>query len=129
MNTAIKTMMIGVAVCSFAAPAFAYTLTGTIPANKSYSAIQLQKPPPGSGILKLTLSGPPANAGWAMNFCVAPASAPASHPCASNEPLFVTPGQHAIVFEFPSIYPSTVVWVGKGTNVAEPYTLDVDYIP
>ena len=139
MKTAIKTMMVGVVACAFAAPAFAYTLTGTIPGVIRGQlpisvAIHLQKPP-GPGFLKLTLSSPPVNAGVAydVSFCVGPASAPVTHPCstASNigSGFIVLPGQQVIVFVSTNSYPNDVIWVGQGTFVAVPYSLDVDYIP
>jgi hypothetical protein len=132
MKIAIKAMMLGVAACAFAAPAFAYTLTGTIPGTKPPKsvAIHLQKPPPGAVYLKLTLSSPPVNAGvgYSVGFCVAPASAP--HPCSTtNAGLLVLPGQQAIVFVASNIYPDYVVWVGQGTAVSVPYSLEVDTVP
>jgi hypothetical protein len=133
MKTAIKTIMIGVAACAFAAPAFAYTINGTIPGNtRNMTAIHLQKPPSPNGYLKLTLSAPDTNVGvgYSVAFCISPASSPASHPCPSNGPgLLVVPGQPTIVFVYANIYPSYVVWVGTGLRAAVPYILDVDYIP
>jgi hypothetical protein len=133
MKTAIKTMMVGIAAWAFAAPAFAYTLTGTIPGNtKNMTAIHLQKPP-GQGFLKLTLTAPPANVGigYAISFCVGLASSPASGPCASNTQagLYFKPGQSATVLVTSTIYPTHVVWVGTGLKAAVPYSLDVDFIP
>jgi hypothetical protein len=139
MNTAIKTMMLGIAACAFAAPAFAYTLTGTIPGvirgqQPKAVAINLQKPP-GGGYLKLTLSSPLVNAGvpYSVGFCVAPPSAPVTHPCSTptdrGSGFLVVPGQQAIVFVSTNIYPNSVVWVEQGTFVAVPYSLEVDYIP
>lgn len=133
MKTAIKTMMVGVAACAFAAPTFAYTLTGTIPGNtRNMTAIHLQKPP-GNGYLKLTLSAPPANVGvgYSVGFCVSLASLPASNPCALNTQsgFLVVPGQPTTVFINTNAYPSYVVWVGTGLRAAVPYTLDVEFIP
>ena len=133
MKTATKIMMVGVAACAFAAPAFAYTLTGTIPGNTRHmTAIHLQQPP-GIGFLKLTLSAPPANVGvgYGVSFCVSLASLPASNPCAltTQAGLLVLSGQSATMFVASTIYPTSVVWVGTGLRVAVPYTLDVDFIP
>jgi hypothetical protein len=131
MKTVINTMMIGIAACAFAAPAFAYTLNGTIPATKppKWVAIHLQKPPSSSGYLKLTLSSPPVSAGvpYSVNLCFGPASTPVS--CGSNAGFLVLPGQQSIVFVAASIYPNDVIWVQQGTTVAVPYSVDVDYIP
>jgi hypothetical protein len=142
METAIKTMVIGVAACAcaFAAPAFAYTLTGTIPGvirgqQPKHVAINLQKPPSSAAYLKLTLSSPLVNAGvgYSVDFCVAPASAPVTHPCSTpanvGSGFLVVPGQQAIVFVHPNVYPNNVIWVGQGTFVAVPYSLEVDYVP
>ena len=134
MKTAIKTMMIGVAVCAFAAPAFAYTINGTIPGNTNkYTAIHLQKPPSTGGFLKLTLSAPPANVGtgYAVGFCIALESSVASRPCyTTNMPgLVIVPGQQTIVFINANSYPYNVIWVKTGLGVAVPYSVDVDYIP
>jgi hypothetical protein len=132
MKALIKTMMAGIAACAFAAPAFAYTINGTIPGNSPLIAIHLQQPPSPKGFLKLTFSSPPVNAGvpYTVNFCVNFASAP--HPCSSTTlaaASLIVPGQQAIVFVPASLYPKEVVWIGQGTNVAVPYSLDVDYIP
>jgi hypothetical protein len=137
MKTAIKAMMLGVAACAFAAPAFAYTLTGTIPGgvqgkpSKSV-AIQLQKPPSTKGFLKLTVSSPPVNANvpYTVTFCVDFASA--AYPCSTGTTAalsLVVPGQQAVVFIPTYIYPKEVIWIGHGTAVAVPYIVDVDYIP
>jgi len=135
MKTAIKTMMVGVVACAFAAPAFAYTLTGTILGDtRNWTAIHLQKPP-GNGYLKLTLSAPPANVGvgYSVGFCINLASLPASDPCpfqsTGADPLLVVPGQPTTVFVLSNIYPDYVVWVKTGLRAAVPYTLDVDFIP
>jgi hypothetical protein len=46
MKTTIKTMMVAVAAWAFGAPAFAYTLTGTIPGHtRNMTAIHLRQPP------------------------------------------------------------------------------------
>ena len=132
MKTVLKTMMIGVAACAFAAPAFAYTINGTIPGTSPPIAIHLQKPPSSKGYLKLTVSSPPVNAGvpYAVNFCVNYASAP--HPCSSTTKgagSLIVPGQQAIVFVPASIYPKEIIWIGQGTAVAVPYVVDVDYMP
>jgi hypothetical protein len=131
MKIAIKATMLSVAACAFAAPAFAYTINGTIPAN-SLVAIHFQQPPSSKGYLKLTVSSPPVNAGvpYAVSFCVNYASAP--HPCSSTTKgagSLIVPGQQAIVFVPASIYPKEVIWIGQGTAVAVPYIVDVDYIP
>jgi hypothetical protein len=135
MKTAIKTMMLGIAACTFAAPAFAYTINGTIPSSRNWTAIHLQKPPSTGGFLKLTLSAPPANVGtsYAVSFCIALKSMPASNPCPATSSteagLLVVPGQPTTVFVLANAYPNFVVWVRTGLSAAVPYSLDVDYIP
>jgi len=133
MKLAVRAIIATAALCASAAPASAYTINGTIPGNsRNMTAIHLQKPPSTGGYLKLTLSAPPANVGvgYAVSFCISPASSPASHPCPSNGPgLLVVPGQPTIIFVLANIYPNYVVWVGTGLRASVPYTLDVDYIP
>jgi hypothetical protein len=136
MKTAFKILIAIPAVCAFAAPASAYTLTGTIPGHtRNLTAVHLQKPPSAGGILKLTLSAPPVNVGtsYVVNFCIALASLPASNPCAASSTtqagLFIVPGRQTIVFVFANSYPDFVIWLGTGLSAAAPYTIDVDYIP
>jgi hypothetical protein len=136
MRTAIKAMMLGVAACTFAAPAFAYTINGTIPGHtRNMTAIHLQKPPSPNGYLKLTLSAPDTNVGvgYSVAFCIALKSMPASNPCpatsSTEDGLLVVPGQPTIVFIYAKSYPNYVVWVGTGLTASVPYTLDVDYVP
>ena len=136
MKTAIKAMMLGVAACAFAAPAFAYTLTGTIPAGirgvpPVAVSIQLQQPPSSVSYLKLTLSSPPVypsvkgRVPYVVGFCVGPAS----DSCISNGGFLVVPGQQTIMFVSSYIFPGDVIWIEANEPFAVPYSLDVDYIP
>jgi hypothetical protein len=136
MKTALKTIVIGIAACAFAAPASAYTINGTVAGNsRNWTAIHLQKPPSPNGYLKLTLSAPPANVGvgYSVGFCIALASMRASSPCpaisSTEAGLLVVPGQPTIVFIDANTYPNYVVWVRTGLRAAVPYSLDVDYVP
>jgi len=134
MKVLVKTMLVGLAACAFAAPASAYTLSGTIPGNtRNMTAIHFQKPPSTGGYLKLTLSAPPANVGvgYSVGYCISRAAAPASQPCSSPNMagLVVVPGQQTIVFVGASVYPNFVLWLGTGLRAAVPYTVDVDYVP
>jgi hypothetical protein len=132
MKIAIKSTMIGVAACAFAAPAFAYTINATIPCDtRKMHAVHLQKPPAGATTLKLTLSAPPGGGvAHTINFCIALASAPALHPCPSNETEFIiVPNQQTVVFVDAGLYPHYVIWAGTGTTLAVPLTVDVDLVP
>jgi hypothetical protein len=136
MKAAVKTVLLGIVACTFAAPAFAYTINGTIAPTMppKWVAVHLQKPASSNTYLKLTLSSPPVNAGigYAINFCVALASAPVSSPCASYSTVagsLILPGQQAIVFVNANAYPNYVIWFQQGTKIAVPYTVDVDAVP
>ena len=132
MKIAIKAMMLGIAACAFAAPAFAYTINATIPGDtRKMHAVHLQKSPAGATILKLTLSAPPGGGvAHTINFCIALASAPASQPCPSTETEFIlVPNQQTIVFVDAGLYPNYVIWAGTGTTLAVPLTVDVDVVP
>jgi hypothetical protein len=87
MKLAIKAIVATAALCAFAAPAFAYTISGTIPGNsRNMTAVHFQKPPSTAEYLKLTLSAPPANVGvgYSVGYCISRASAPASQPCSEH---------------------------------------------
>jgi hypothetical protein len=134
MKLAIKAIVATAALCAFAAPAFAYTISGTIPGNsRNMTAVHFQKPPSTAEYLKLTLSAPPANVGvgYSVGYCISRASAPASQPCSSPNMagLVIVPGQQTIVFVGANVYPSFVIWLGTGLRDAVPYTVDVDYVP
>ena len=78
MKTAIKTMMLGIAACAFAAPAFAYTLSGTIPPHAPPKSVVLHPHMPLPPLVRLTMSAPPVNAGvsYALTYCIGPAANP-----------------------------------------------------
>jgi hypothetical protein len=46
MKTPIKAMLVGVGACALAAPALAYTISGTIPAGARSVVIKLHRPNP-----------------------------------------------------------------------------------
>jgi hypothetical protein len=79
------------------------------------------------GILKLTFTAPPVNAGvrYVITFCIGPVS----HPCVL--PLQVLEGQQAVVPVDANVFTTEhyVISVEQGTSVAVPYTLEVDSLP
>jgi hypothetical protein len=130
---AMKAMIAATAACTVAAPAFAYTLTGTIPAfsappkppNTGMAQVHLQPAP--AGYVKLTVTIPQAlslGIGYGVTFCVGPT--PTS--CGPNTPNI--PSGHQIVVYYDAVRPvSYVVWLGQGTAAAVPYVIEVDYGP
>jgi hypothetical protein len=125
MKTAIKTMMIGVAACTFAAPAFAYTISGTVPPASKWIAVNLQTPPKRE-YLKFTFSATPVNAGvrYDIQLCIT-RLAPNSCPLV----MYISPGQQTIVTLDSKIFPTYTIWLGQGTSVPVPYTVEVDPVP
>jgi hypothetical protein len=125
MNTAIKTMMLGIAACAFAAPASAYTLRGTVPADGHKAVIDLQKPIPTTySYVKLTLTLPQvlsAGIHYGAEFCVGPAGNPCPLP-------IIVPGGQQIIVIFHLPIPNYTLTVSQATVAAVPYTLKVDYL-
>jgi hypothetical protein len=124
MKSAIKAMMIGVAACTFAAPAFAYTLSGTIPPASKPVVIDLQKPfPPQYHHVRLTLTTPSKSLGigYEVEFCVGPAA----NPC--QVPLHFLGGQEIIVSYRSSDLSTYAVTLSQATSGTPSYTLKVDY--
>jgi hypothetical protein len=128
MKSLLKTTLFGAAACALAAPAFAYTINGTIPPHAPPQPVTIALHQPiGPGILKLTFTAPPVNAGvrYVISFCIGPAA----HPCVL--PLSVLEGQQAVVPVDANLFTveHDVISVGQGTKVAVPYTLEVDTLP
>jgi hypothetical protein len=123
MKIATKAMMAGIAACTFAAPAFAYTINGTVPPYGQWTSVKLQ-PPPKPAILKLTFSPTIVNPSFAfsINFCISPS------PRSCQAMMIVPPGQQAILPLYSSNFPTNSIWLQNGTHTALPYTLDVDTI-
>jgi hypothetical protein len=132
MKTALKTMMIGVAACAFAAPAFAYTLTGTIPAfstptkppNTGAVLVNLQKPI-ATEYVKLTITAPQAlslGIGYTVRVCVGPNL--------NSCPLAVAVppgGRQVVLYYLATDFKYYGIWLGQGTAAAVPYIIDVEY--
>ena len=126
MKIAIKSTMIGVAACAFAAPAFAYTISGTIPPGHRPVVIPLHRPIK-PGFMKLSLTAPPKNAGvpYALDFCIGPAANPCGLP--TDRVFTVDKGQTRIESVDAAIFQTNVFVVGQGTRIALPYVVKVDY--
>jgi len=132
MKFAIKVLIAIAAMCAFAAPAFAYTINGTIPGGKvSYTAVNLKKPIPLNNWVKLTISIPQKlyhGTVYAVTFCVGQKISS----CTGGYAFSLIPGgQQNVVFydakAFSSLgYP---IWLGTGLADPVPYVIDVDYIP
>jgi hypothetical protein len=125
MKTMIKAMMIGVAACALAAPAFAYTIIGTIPPGHTV-VIPLHRPIK-PGFMKLSLTAPPKNAGtpYALDFCIGPAA----NPCGllTDRDFSVSKGQTRIEAVDAAVFRTNVFVVVQGTRIALPYVVKVDY--
>jgi|HubBroStandDraft_6_1064221.scaffolds.fasta_scaffold32453_3 hypothetical protein len=132
MKSAIKTMMLGVAACAFAAPAFAYTISGTIPGGKvAYTAVNLQKPIPRKSWVKLTISIPQKlyhGDVYSVTFCVGQKISS----CTGGYAFSVIPGgQQNVVFYDVRVFSSLgyPIWLGTGLADPVPYVIDVEFLP
>jgi len=125
MKTAIKTMMIGVAVCVFAAPASAYTLTGTVLPNDKATVINLQKPiAPGFVKLRITLpQASSAGTGYLTDFCLGPTTT------ACKLPIQIPGGQQIVVIYSSATLSKNKVTLRQATITAVPYVVEVDSVP
>jgi hypothetical protein len=131
MKTAIKSMMIGVAACAFAAPAFAYTLTGTIPAFSSPTKppktgavlVNVQKPI-ATSYVKLTITAPQALS-LGIAYGVAVCVGPKLNSCPL--PVVVPSGRQVVLYHYSGDFKYYGIWLGQGTAAAVPYIIDVEY--
>ena len=126
MKTALKTIMIGVAACAFAAPAFAYTLSGVIPPHAPPKSVVLHPHMPLPPLVRLTMSAPPVNAGvsYALTYCIGPAANPCGLP---GEWTVEVPAGQTVVRTVPaSLFTHKVFVVGQGTKKAVPYKVQID---
>ena len=125
MSTAIKAMLVGVAMCALAAPAHAYTINGTTPRGGGSVTIELHKPI-GPGILQLMLTSPPVNAGtpYVVGFCIGRVA----NPCNDGLGMSLLPGHSAVVPVDAGLFTTSgyAITVGAGTAVPIPYSLEVD---
>jgi hypothetical protein len=131
MKTAIKTMMIGVAACAFAAPAFAYTINGVIPpaAPPKPVVIHLHQPIPPNGKFLFRFFAPKVNAGvaYSLDFCIGPAFNPCGLPTSTD--VTVPAGQQRLLTIDTSVFAHNILVVGQGTKKPVPYSVTVEYIP
>jgi hypothetical protein len=126
VKTATKILIAVTAMCAFAAPASAYTLTGTLPPNGKPVVIQLQKPIP-HNLIKLTLSGPPGPPNspgvsfpFVLTFCRG-----------SYCPLaiYAPQGQQMIATFDQGTLQNYTITLGQPSKVVVPFTLEVEVIP
>jgi hypothetical protein len=125
MKTAIKTMMIGVAACAFAAPASAYTLTGTAVPNDQATVINLQKPIT-PGYVRLRIKMPQvssAGTGYVIDFCMGPTTAPC------KLPVEIPGGQEIVVIYGSRTLATNKLTLRNPTSGAVPYVVEVDNVP
>lgn len=126
MKTAVKIVIAVTGMCAFAAPASAYTLTGTLPPNGKPVAIHLHTPIP-HNLIKLTLSGPPGP----------PNSPGVSYPfmltfCRGSYcpmAIYAPQGQQMIASFNQGTLQNYTLTLSQSSKVAMPYTLDVEVIP
>jgi hypothetical protein len=126
MNTSIKTMMLGIGACAFAAPAFAYTLSGTIPPHAPPKSVVLHPHIPLPPLVRLTMSAPPVNAGvpYALTYCIGPAANPCGLP--NDWAVEVSAGQSVVRTVPASLFAGKVFVVGQGTKKSVPYKVQID---
>jgi len=126
MKKAIKILIAITAMCAFAAPASAYTLTGTLPPNGKLVAIHLHKPIP-HNLIKLTLSGPPGPPNtpgvsypFTLTFC---------RGSYCPMPIYAPQGQQMIAAFNQGTLQNYTLTLSQSSKVAVPYSLDVEVIP
>jgi hypothetical protein len=130
MKFAFKVLLVGVAACTFVAPASAYTINGTIPAHSPPQSVVINLHRPiKPGFMKFTISAPKHNAGVAYShaYCIGPAA----NPCGSvgSRVVTVPEGETRDVIVPSSIFLTAIFVVGQGTKVTVPYAVTVDYVP
>jgi len=121
--SARKTALVLIA-SMLSAPAFAYTISGTIPASGHTVEIALQQPLK-AGNISFTFSAPPVNAGvkYDVGFCIGPKD----NPCGSqlSHDIEVPAGETRTLTIDALVFSCNILVVGKGTGVATPYAVDV----
>jgi hypothetical protein len=130
MKSAIKTTMIGVAACAFAAPAFAYTIGGVIPPSAPTKpvVIHLHQPiPPGKILFRFY--APKVNAGtpYSLDFCIGPSFNPCGLPTSTD--VTVPAGQQRLLIVDVNVFAHNILVVEQGTKKPVPYSVTVEYIP
>jgi hypothetical protein len=126
LKIAMKAIIAAAAVCTVAAPAFAYTLNGTVPAG-GFVVINLHKPLR-PGPVQFVFSAPPGGAGaaYALDYCVGRnAGAKTCQIANMYSVVQIVPGQTATV-SFPyKIFSTNVLVVEQGTSAPVPYSVEV----
>jgi hypothetical protein len=125
MKVVIKALLVGVLASAFAAPVFAYTISGVIPPGTRPVRINLRRPV-FPGPLRFTFTAPRRNAGvaYALNFCVGVAANPCGLP--TSRVTVVPMGQSRTATYSSSLFASNILVVSQGTRVAVPYTVRVN---
>jgi hypothetical protein len=125
MNTLIKAVMAAIVACAFTAPAFAYTINGTIPPGRAPVVIHLHRPLQPS-LMRFKFSAPPKNAGvpYALDFCIGPAANPCGLP--SSHVINVPEGQERFADFDSALFRTNILVVGQGTRVAVPFSVEVE---
>jgi hypothetical protein len=115
----------GVVVWALPAPAFAYTISGTIPPGRTPVVINLHKPI-GPGLVKFKFSAPSVNAGvrYVVGFCIGKRTNPCGMP--TSRVVNVPQGQVRSA-SFPStLFSTNILVAGQGTRVPVPYSVQVN---
>ena len=124
MRARKRALVFGVIASMLSAPAFAYTISGTIPANGHTVEIALHQPLK-AGNITFTFSAPPVNAGvkYDVGFCVGPRD----NPCGStlSHQVNVPAGETRTFTIDALVFTCNILTAGKGTGVATPYSVEV----
>jgi hypothetical protein len=130
MKLAIKAIVATAGLCAFAAPAFAYTISGVIPpsAPPKPVVVHLHQPiPPGKILFRFY--APKVNAGvpYAVDFCIGPTF----NPCglATSTDVTVPAGQQRLLIVDTNVFAHNILVAGQGTKKPVPYVITVEYIP
>jgi hypothetical protein len=112
------------ALTALPAAAFAYTVSGVLPAGRQTVPIALHRPLP--PVVTFKFSAPPANAGvrYALNYCIGPAS----NPCGlrTDKVWVVSEGATKTASVPASDLQTKVLVVSKGTAKPLPYAVEVN---
>jgi hypothetical protein len=124
MTMKALSLLVGIAACALSTGAFAYTLSGTIPAGKNSVTIDLHKPLE-RGNVSFTFKAPAVNAGvrYDVDFCIGPAD----NPCGStlSHAIEVPAGETRTFSIDALVFSCNVLTAGQGTRVAVPYSVEV----
>lgn len=127
VRSLIAAVVLFILLAANALPAFAViTMQGTVPTGRAgLVIIPANKQLKATGILKFKFSAPaPRPGGYALDFCVGPAS----NPCGTPGSFVVTvpASEERIALVDASAFATNVLTVGQGTNTPVPFAVEIE---